>query len=279
MSKRGLGRGLSALIPSLGEGSQVKVVELSVNELKPNPFQPREVIDEEKIDELARSIDQHGVIQPIVVREASSGYEIVAGERRWRAAKKAGLERIPAIIRSISDEECALIALVENMMRENLNPVEEAMALKILMDNFKLKQEELANQLGLSRSVVANTLRILTLPDQIKKMLIDGKITKGHALAILSLDSPQMQLEVADSIVKNSLSVREAEKLVALLRSRKKKASRKSQSVGGLKEFEKAIAESTGYNARIKLTKRGIELKIKFSSIDKLEELVKRLVG
>lgn len=279
MQRKSLGKGLSALIPTLSGGEQTKIVELPIEKLKANPYQPRESIDEKKIDELAESIKLHGMIQPIIVRESKEGYEIVAGERRWRAAKKAGLERLPALIKDFTDEECATIALIENIMREDLNPLEEAHAFKRLIENFNLKQEELARKLGISRSVVTNTLRLLSLPPQIQDYLASGKLTKGHALALLSLESDKLQLEVANTIVKNSLSVRETEKIVSLLKNKKKKSGKSSSKIREFREYEKILAESTGLNAKIKITKKGIELKFKMSSIEKLEELVNKLAG
>jgi ParB family chromosome partitioning protein len=279
MQKKSLGRGLSALIPTLSGGEQAKIVELPTERLKGNPYQPRESIDEQKIEELAESIKQHGIIQPIIVRESKEGYEIVAGERRWRAARKAGLERVPVLIKDFSDEECATIALVENIMREDLNPLEEAHAFRRLIEEFSLKQEELALRLGISRSAVANTLRILSLPPQIQDYLASGKLTKGHAIALLALDSSELQLEVANSVIRNSLSVRETEKIVSLLKTKRKKSSKKAGRIREFRDYEKMLSESTGLSAKIRLTKRGIELKIKMSSVDKLEELVKKLAG
>jgi ParB family chromosome partitioning protein len=164
-------------------------------------------------------------------------------------------------------------------MREDLNPLEEAHAFRRLIEEFSLKQEELALRLGISRSAVANTLRILSLPPQIQDYLASGKLTKGHAIALLALDSSELQLEVANSVIRNSLSVRETEKIVSLLKTKRKKSSKKAGRIREFRDYEKMLSESTGLSAKIRLTKRGIELKIKMSSVDKLEELVKKLAG
>lgn len=279
MSKRSLGRGLGALIPGLQSPDKSQIVEIDVNLLDPNPYQPRLSHDEKAIIELAESIKEHGLIQPIVVRKKESRYEIVAGERRWRAALKAGLPRIPAVIKDLGDEECALIALVENIQRENLNPLEEAVAYKNIQEKFKLTQEEIADKLGLSRSTVANTLRILNLPEPVKDLIRNNKLARGHAVAISGLPTEELQLKAAEITAKNGLSVRETEKLVNLLKGKAtkkpgKKAARKETVLG---EIEKRLSLFSGLKVKIKLKKHGIEAVFKAASLEELEKLAGKL--
>lgn len=211
--KGGLGKGLGALIPSASEGEKLK--EISIDSISPNPFQPRQTWDDGALEELVASIRRYGVLQPIIVRKTDRGYEVVAGERRLRAAKKAGFSRIPAIVRELSDRDLMEYALVENLQREDLNPIEAARAIKSLIDRFGLTQEEVADRIGKKRSTVANILRLLKLPLEIQNMLAEGRITMGHARAILSLSNPDDQIKLAQKIVNNSLSVRDVEKEVS----------------------------------------------------------------
>ena len=183
MSKR-LGRGLDALIPSLSVNDDDKVVEVSLQQLRPNPYQPRKHFDEQSIQELAESIKQHGVIQPIIVRSVLKGYEIIAGERRYRASQQLGLQHIPAVVRNFSDQQVMEIALIENLQRENLNAIELAVAYQALMDQFTLTQEELSVKVGKSRSHIANFLRLLQLPEEVKECVSRGTLSMGHARAI-----------------------------------------------------------------------------------------------
>ncbi|MCD6362775.1 MAG: ParB/RepB/Spo0J family partition protein [Synergistetes bacterium] len=211
--KGGLGKGLGALIPSASEGEKLK--EISIDSISPNPFQPRQTWDDGALEELVASIRRYGVLQPIIVRKTDRGYEVVAGERRLRAAKKAGFTKIPAIVRELSDRDLMEYALVENLQREDLNPIEAARAIKNLIDRFGLTQEEVADRIGKKRSTVANILRLLKLPLEIQNMLAEGRITMGHARAILSLSNPDDQIKLAQKIVNNSLSVRDVEKEVS----------------------------------------------------------------
>lgn len=279
MPKKGLGKGLSALIPSLQASDKSQVIEVPVEDLRPNPFQPRVELEEEAIEKLAESIKVHGVIQPIVVREKDGGYEIVAGERRFRAAISAGLKKIPAIVRNLNDADCALVALVENLQRENLNPLEEALAYKNLQERFGLKQEEIAERLGISRSAVANTIRLLSLPEEVKEMLAKNKISRGHAVAISGLPTSEMQVEAAKTVLRNALSVRETEKLVNLLKANKGGKKEIRSSVKGFKEMERELTSKLGMKTRIKMKKSGIEIVVKATSFDELNEFMKKLGG
>jgi len=242
MAKRGLGKGLGALIPTdldvMAELTQAeetvpndnKIVEIKIDLIEPNKYQPRKVFQQEALEELAKSIKEHGLVQPIVVRKAGDKFELVAGERRWRAAKLAGLEKIPALIKDFNLQETTEIALIENIQREDLNPLEEASAYQLLLDEFKLTQEELAKKVGKSRPYIANTLRLLSAPTEIQQHVIEGKLTAGHARALLPLP-PAGQIQLAEKIIKENLSVRETEaivKSVLTIKDEQKKKQRKS---------------------------------------------------
>lgn len=237
MAKKGLGRGLNALLKT-DESSQNKsadlispskpadegaVTEISINLIEPNKKQPRKHFDSDKIDALSESIREHGLIQPILITHGKNGmYTIIAGERRWRASKKAGLKAVPVIIRDYSEIEVAQIALIENLQREDLNPIEEAAGYKSLMDEFSLTQEEISKKIGKSRSAVANSLRLLSLGKKISKLLIDGLLSSGHARALLALDDEALREEAAEIIIKDGLNVRQTEQLVKKISKPKK---------------------------------------------------------
>lgn len=222
-SKGGLGRGLGALIPSAQERG--RLIEIPLEEIVPNPYQPRKSVEDESLEELASSIKQHGLLQPIVVRKGEKGYEIIAGERRYRAAKMAGLEKIPALVKEASEEEIMEYALIENLQREDLNPIEAATAIKFLMERFGLTQEEVADKIGKKRSTVANLLRLLKLPEDLQKMVRDGKLSMGHARALLSLEDPEEQKRVASEILSHSLTVRDVEREISKRLAKEGKAS------------------------------------------------------
>jgi ParB family chromosome partitioning protein len=222
---RGLGKGLGALFDEAGtsvpvnrDGSNddaTNVQYIDIHEIKPNAEQPRVRFKEESINELAASIETHGVIQPLIVRASGKGFELVAGERRWRAAKKAGLNDVPCIVREISEEQCILFALIENIQREDLNPIDEAAALRRAMDTFGLTQDEMAKSVGKSRPYVANSLRLLKLPDDVRGYMADGRLSGGHGKAIAALDDPEKQSKLAAYLAEHGCSVREAEALSA----------------------------------------------------------------
>src|SRR5690606_32748494 len=210
-SKKGLSRGLDALIPSLDIRDDDKVVEIPLSKLRPNPYQPRKTFDEESIEELAASIKEHGVITPIIVREVLKGYEIIAGERRWRASQANNLATIPAVVRKFTDQQVMEIALIENLQREDLNSMEIAIAYQSLIDSFGLTQEELSVKVGKSRSHIANFLRLLQLPEEVKQYVSRGTLSMGHARAIVGLKEIPIIKEVAAMTIKNEWSVRELE--------------------------------------------------------------------
>ncbi len=262
MPKRGgLGKGLEAIFGGIEElDRKDSVTTISIDLLEKNPFQPRETFDEKTIKELAESIREKGLIQPIIVREVGEKYQIVAGERRFLAAKLLGLKSIPAIIKDISEKESAEIALIENIQRKNLNPVEEAIAYKRLIENFNYTQEELSRKIGKDRATVANSLRLLNLPKDIIEKIKKGQLTAGHARAILSIKEKDRQRKLAEEIVKKKLSVREAEKL-----SRNHSYGLFVEEVNRLKElFEDVKLKKSGKRLKIELTFKNEEELKKF---------------
>ena len=212
---RGLGRGLEALIPTMSEQEVVK--ELLITDIVANKYQPRNEFNEEALEELAESINQYGLLQPVIVRKVLNGYELIAGERRWRAAQKNGAKTIPAIVREYSDIETTEIALIENLQRENLNAIEEAGAYQRLVNEFGLTQEELAKKIGRSRSHIANFIRLLNLPEIVQEYVSRGTLTMGQVRPLLTLESEDLQIEAAEYIIAEDLSARDAEKLVKKL--------------------------------------------------------------
>ncbi|MBQ6152236.1 MAG: ParB/RepB/Spo0J family partition protein [Ruminococcus sp.] len=256
----GLGKGLSAIFIENETEEKGSVVTLHISEITPNRSQPRRAFDEEALAELADSIKAHGVLQPILVRPLlQGGYQIVAGERRYRAARLAGLNEIPATVRELSEEETMELALIENLQRENLSPMEEASGYKHLMDTYSLSQEQVAQAVGKSRSAVANSVRLLTLDDSIRELVDDGKLSAGHARALLSIEDQKLQKSAADDIVKKGLSVRDAEKLAKKLNKNKtEKKPAKTQTVPVLyKETELALSEALGQKVVITKNKNG----------------------
>lgn len=215
MSKtRALGKGLGALIPQLEEDDLQNTQEISIEDIETNPYQPRRHFDPESLQELAASIKEHGVLQPLLVRKKDPGYQLIAGERRLRAAKQAGLSTVPVVVKALDDRMVMEIALVENLQREDLNPLEEAEAYQRLITEFNLTQEEVAKAVGKSRPAIANTLRLLNLPEPIQQLVANGQLTMGHARALLSLERPEEQLYISEKIITEKLSVRETEEIV-----------------------------------------------------------------
>lgn len=282
MSKKGLGKGLGALIPIIDEKDEKDIQEIDIDEIKPNERQPRKAFDEEKIKELAFSIKEHGVLQPVILRKTKTGYELVAGERRWRAAKIAGIEKIPAIIKNLTDAEVMQIALIENLQREDLNPVEEAMAYKTLMEEFGMTQEELAGRIGKSRSHIANTVRLLNLEDEIKEMINQGKITAGHARALLSIDESRERIKIARKIAEENFSVRETEDLIKTYSSKakEKRNNSKNQEINpAINHIEEQLKKALGTKVKIKGDERRGKIEIDFYSEDELERILEIILG
>ena len=215
--KKGLGKGLEALISSTNqlEENNRNVLEIKINDVEPNAEQPRKVFDQEKLETLAQSIKEHGVVQPIVVRKEGARYIIVAGERRWRASKMAGLKTIPVVVKDLTDKEVMEIALIENLQREDLNPIEEAEAYQRLMNEFQMTQEDVSKVVGRSRAAIANSVRLLSLAKEVQEMISDGRLTSGHARTLITINDNQRQKELATQIIEKGLNVRDTEKLAA----------------------------------------------------------------
>ncbi|MBY0009056.1 ParB/RepB/Spo0J family partition protein [Paenibacillus typhae] len=278
MSKR-LGKGLDALIPSLSINEDDKVVEIPLGQLRANPYQPRKDFNEEAIQELAESIRQHGVIQPIIVRSVLKGYEIIAGERRFRASQYCGKSTIPAVVRSLSDQQVMEIALIENLQRENLNAMEIAVAYQGLMDQFSLTQEELSLKVGKSRSHIANFLRLLTLPEEVKDYVSRGTISMGHARAIVGLKDPEVVKQLAEQCVEQQWSVRQLEEVVKNL-DRKPAAGVKAKVVKRdpyIDNVEEGLRERFKTTVKIKQGKDKGKIEINYYSAQDLERLLELL--
>ena len=278
--KGGLGTGLDALFQDNSPiESEKSIITLSVNEVEPNREQPRKEFDEKALSELSKSIEKNGVIQPILVRPVTGGaYQIVAGERRWRAARMAGLTEVPVVIREMSDEDAAVFALIENLQREDLNPVEEAEGIRPLIEEFGMTQEEAADRVGKSRTAVTNTLRLLKLPANILSMVAQGKITAGHARALISLEDEGEMMRIANAVTDNNLTVREVEKIVktSLAGEKSKPSKREKKRDKYYDEVELALTQALGRKVKIYLSKGGKgTLEFEFFGKEDLSKLAK----
>ncbi len=272
-----LGRGLSALIPDAAAPSlNDRSLDVDTDLLRPNPFQPRTAIDETKIEELARSIRANGVIQPIVVRRAAEGYEIVAGERRWRASQRAGLLKVPVVVRDIPDDRLLAAALIENIQREDLNPVEEAHAYRRLAEEYHLTQEQIADAVGKDRSSVANYLRLLKLPQEVLAGLGSGALSMGHARALLGLPDDGSQLRVSRDVIGRNLSVRETEALVKKV-TQPAPAKTPVEKDVHTRAAEERLRFALGTRVRIERKRKGGQIEIDFGSEDELQRLFEKL--
>lgn len=284
--KKGLGRGLNTLIPNtplpdeMPEKKEEKKKEdthtLPIHKIEPNPDQPRNQFDEDNLQELADSIKQYGVLQPILVNPRENFYEIIAGERRWRAAKLAGLEEVPVVIRNLKENETVEIALIENIQREDLSPIEEAMAYKRLMEEFQLKQDQVAAKVSKSRASITNSLRLLKLDLRVQQMLEEEMISTGHARALLSIESGDQQYEIAMKVFDEKLSVRDIEKLVKDLKKIKKEKP-KEESVHDFlyADLEESMKQILGSKVNIKNKKNNKgKIEIEYYSRDELERIV-----
>ena len=287
MNRKALGKGINALIPDFEmgvpeshENGPAKNTELLIDEISPNRFQPRKYFDDDKLKELVTSIRDNGVLQPIVVQKVEAGYELVVGERRWRASKKAGLKKIPAVIREVTDAQALELAIIENIHRQDLNPIEEADAYARLADEFALTQEMIAKRVGKSRTAVANTLRLLNLSRNIKEDLISGKISMGHARALLGLDNAGQMEALCKEIFKQDLTVRQIESRVSRLKQSvsKKPVSLVSKKNIFIKDLEKEFERRLGTKVDIKPAKKGGKLVVTYYSDDDLDR-IKDLIG
>ncbi|MGG4211532.1 ParB/RepB/Spo0J family partition protein [Paenibacillus sp. FSL L8-0638] len=279
MSKR-LGKGLDALIPSLTVNEEDKVVDIPLSQLRANPYQPRKTFDEESIKELAESIRQHGVIQPIIARSVLRGYEIIAGERRFRASQFCGNPTIPVVVRNFTDQQVMEIALIENLQRENLNAMEVAVAYQGLMDQFSLTQEELSMKVGKSRSHIANFLRLLALPEEVKDHVSRGTLSMGHARAIVGLKDPDMVKQLAQQCIEQQWSVRELEEAVQQLDHKPGEATAKAKvrkKDPYIDHMEESLRERFKTTVKIKHNKDKGKIELNYYSQQDLERLLELL--
>lgn len=277
LNKR-LGRGLDALIPALNIDEKEQIAEIEISKIRPNPYQPRKTFNEEHLSELMDSIKEHGVIQPIVVRESLNGYEIIAGERRWRASKALNLETIPAVIKNFSDEQVMEVALIENLQREDLNPIEIAAAYEKLMVKFNLTQEELAIKLGKSRSNVANFLRLLQLPEAILDKVADEKISMGHARALITVESLDQQMRLTEKIINENWSVRTLEDKIKNLRANVSRETnqpkKREQNNKIIKGIEEQLKNKFRTSVKIKDNKNKGKIEIEYFNQNDLQRII-----
>lgn len=277
MSKRGLGRGLSALIPNAGQEPREESQELAIDLIYPNPKQPRTAMDEERIAELADSVAKVGVLQPIIVRPYSDGYQIIAGERRWRAAKAAGLEKVPVRIMTTSETESLELALIENLQRQDLNPIEEARGYRRLLTEYHMTQAELADKVSKSRSAITNTLRLLDLPEEVQDLMYAGKLTAGHARAVLSVADEAARLRLAHKIVDEGLSVREAENLARLISAGQMESTPRPVAPKSYKVVARKLRRLLATTVRVRQTAKKGKIEIDFQGEEELERIFRLL--
>lgn len=289
MAKKGLGKGLGTLFSendikevtnsasAQSKETEGEIISMRMSKIEPNKKQPRSTFDKEKIDSLADSIKNHGLIQPIIITPTDKGmYKIVAGERRWRAAKKAGLKEIPALIRKYSDEQVAEIALIENLQRENLNPIEEAVGYNLLTDEFNLTQEVISQRVGKSRSAIANSLRLLSLEKSIQNLLINGSLTSGHARAILSVEGSEVREALAKKIIDDNLNVRQAEALAKQLQKKPPRKTKKEKTAVDIEieNIQNRLSSSMGTKVSINHSPKKGKIEIEYYGSDDLERIL-----
>jgi ParB family chromosome partitioning protein len=278
--KRGMGRGLAAILPESAAGGP-ELRELPVDLIEPNPEQPRSSFEPAALDALAGSISSAGLLQPLIVRPLDGGrFELVAGERRWRAAQKAGLDRVPAVIRTSPEDERLQVALIENMVREDLNPVEEARACAALVDDLGISKEELARRVGRSRAAISNLIRLLDLPDPVLKLLAKGELSEGHGRAILQVADQDARTKLAKRAAKEGWSVRDTE--LRTNGSRKKRRSTKGGRISteeraAMADAEDALGTALGHDVRVRRAGDGVKAELRFDDIAELESLARRL--
>lgn len=280
MKQQRLGKGLGALI---GEDNQTAetakgLIEIDVNDIDPNVMQPRKHFDHEKLGELAQSIKAYGIVQPIIVQKEGSRYTIVAGERRYRAARLAGLTHVPVVIKECYRAELMEVSLVENLQREDLNPIEEAQAMRMLMNEYNLTQDQLSARLGKSRSSIANTLRLLTLPEKVRSMVISGLISSGHARCLVALESDEEKQKLAERIVKQELSVRATEQLINSLGKNSKNEKKQTNQQPELESAEKTLTAALGTKVQISGDLKSGKIILTYYNKDQLQTLFDFLV-
>jgi len=284
MTKRvALGKGLGALIPEFEKEESRTLLFCGIEEIVPNRSQPRKHFDESKLQELAESIREKGILEPLIVRRVDGGYELIVGERRWRAAQKAGLKEVPVLVKEIEGREALEFSLIENLQREDLNPIEEAEAFKRLIEEFNLSQGELATRIGKDRTTIANVLRLLKLPSEIRNHLLQNRITSGHARAILSLETKEKQKELCALIIQKGLSVREAEALAKRWSEKPKRVvtptKRGSDLESQLSSLQDSLRRHLGTKVHITQKGKRGEIEIEYYSFEDLERIIEAILG
>lgn len=274
INKRGLGKGLGALIPENEEKMQNAVIELKITDVEPNDKQPRKAFDDQALTDLSESIKEHGVVQPIIVRKIGNSFQIIAGERRWRASRLAGKKTIPAIVKECSNLEVMELALIENLQREDLNSIEEAMAYKSLIEEYNMTQEEISRQIGKSRPAIANSLRLLQLPEEIKGMIAAGKISQGHARALLAIEGEKKQLDIAEKIIDQQLNVRQIEKLAKEAKPKKAVDVVPDKYQLEINELEEKLKAALGTKVTIQHKQNKGRIEIEYYSNEELERII-----
>lgn len=277
--KSALGKGLGALIPEVGdkiveENEKSKVLEVDINQVSPDKEQPRKNFDEEKLEQLANSIKEHGIIQPILVRKEENYFKIIAGERRWRAARIAGLKKIPILEKVLDKKQTMEISLIENLQREDLNPIEEARAYKKLIDEFNITQEDIASRIGKSRPTISNTMRLLALDTRVLNYLVDGTLSEGHGKTIVSIENNEIQYEIAKRIIDEGLNVRQTEALIKNINNAKKKIKVKPVKDIYIKDIEDKLKSALGTKVSINSGRKKGKIEIEYYSNDDLERII-----
>ncbi len=277
-----LGKGLGALLPELEQGESKALLYCGIEEIAPNRSQPRRHFDESKLQELAESIKNNGILEPLIVRRVGQGYELIVGERRWRAAQKAGLKEVPVLVKEVEGTDVLEISLIENLQREDLNPIEEAEAFKRLLEEFQINQGELSTRIGKDRTTIANALRLLKLPEEIKNQLLQNHITAGHARAILSLETKEKQKKLCALIINKGLSVREAEAIVKRwsegLKRKTVPEGRKEELESQLNSLQDSLRRCLGTKVRIIPNGKRGKIEIEYYSPDDLERIVELIL-
>ncbi|WP_417898437.1 ParB/RepB/Spo0J family partition protein [Bacillus haimaensis] len=276
---KGLGKGINALFPSIEASKEEAVQEINIKDVRPNPYQPRKVFEKDAIQELKESILQHGILQPIIVRKSIKGYEIVVGERRYRAAKEAKLTKVPVVVRELTEQQMMELALLENLQREDLTPIEEAAAYQSLMSKLDLTQEQLASRLGKSRPHIANHVRLLSLPGYVQELMNEGKLSMGHGRALLGLKRKEMLKAVIEKVVKDHLNVRQLEQLIHQVNENVSRETKKNPEEKDifLKDQESYLRERFGTSVFIKKSKNKGKIEIEFFSDNDLNRLLELL--
>jgi ParB family chromosome partitioning protein len=278
-----LGKGLGALLPEFGQEESKTILICGIEEILPNRSQPRKHFDESKLQELAESIKEKGILEPLIVRRVAEGYELIVGERRWRAAQKIGLKEIPVLVREAEDRDALEISLIENLQREDLNPIEEAEAFRRLTEEFHISQGELSTRVGKDRTTITNAMRLLKLPPEVKNQLLQNRITSGHARAILSLETKEKQKELCLLIIKRGLSVREAEALAKRWSKRKTRGTssdqRKEELGSQMNSLQDSLRHHLGTKVRIAQDGKRGKIEIEYYSHEDLERIVELILS